>query len=216
MEKTKYTFAMLLDDIQSVLEEKPDERSGELEITSREYQSKLVVMQLLVRLADEYGDKEYEDEDKLRNAIDVKVKGDEQLSGFLFFASQNPQFDYSWSYMRKRRAGYTEFLVDAISFLKNVLTDINILGGKSWVEKEIHMVINDVVDVVLTKETPCVKTTIRWENFYRMVAVKKDYRISIISKGNVVMAGSRKETADAEKLIDVVQEILTTKTISTE
>lgn len=215
MEKNRYTLAMLLDDIQRV-PKLSDEASEAFEITSREYQSKLIVMQLLIRMTDEYGGEEYENESKLRNAIEVKVKGDELLSGYLFFVSQNPQFDYSWNYMRKCRASYTDFLADAVRYIRNVVTDINMLAEKSYSEKEIHMVFDDVVDVVWVKETPNVKTTIRWENFHRIASVKKDYRISIVSKENVVLTSIRKEAADTAILIDAALKMLTTKPVTTE
>ncbi len=206
MGKNEYSFNMLLNDIQRMPEEAED-GTEVFENTLRDYQSKLIVMQFLLKLANDYDGGVYYDNTKLRNAIKSKVRIDEQLSGFLFFVSQNPQFDYSWNYMRKRLSSYMSYLADAVSFLRNVLADINMLAGKSWMGKDIHVLFNDVVDVALLKEEPYVSTTLRWENFYRMASVKKDYHISILIKDNIVVASNRRDAKDAEKLIDAALEM---------
>ena len=79
---------MLLNDIVTVLtedNEKPESDDKNL----REYQPKLKVIQMLLDLAKSYTPKKYKDNEKVRNAIKVKVDDDEQLSGYMFFVSQN-------------------------------------------------------------------------------------------------------------------------------
>ena len=200
-EKVDYTCEMLLNDIQS----RPEEDGVETAVgdkAEREYRSKLIVVQTLLKLTAFFVDDMYKEDEKLWNAIEVKVNGDEILSGFLFFVSQNPQFDYSWNYMRKRKMGYIEFIAKTVRFIQNVLTDINMLTAKPWAGKDIHVVFNELIDVALIKTPPYVNASIHWENFYRIAVVKKDYNISIKIKDNVLVAGIRNQAADAEKLID--------------
>ena len=164
--KEEYTFQLLLNDIQeSALDNEEDGQAGDR--AARERQSKLIVMQMLIDRANEYNDDSHRDDEKLRNAIDVKVNNDVHLAGFIFFISQNPQFDYSWSYLRKRKTSYKEFLVEGIRFLDNVLADINILEGKIGKAKDIHVVMNDIIDVSMIEEKPFVKVSVLWENFQR-------------------------------------------------
>ena len=148
------------------------------------------------------------DNELLRNAIETKVDGDEQLSGFLFFVSQNPQFDYSWNYMRKCRTNYIEFLVNSIRFLNNVLVDINLLTGKPWSGNNIHVVFHNILDVELTSEEPFVKARLLWENFYHLVTVKSDYDIIVKANDTLLKASGRKEPSDMKKLIDSVFEMV--------
>lgn len=207
MRKGNYTFDMLFDDIQA----DPTESIGMSESNDklkREYQSKLIVVQLLLGLAKSYGTDKYNDSEKLRNAIEAKVVDDEHLSGYLFFVSQNPQFDYSWNYMRKCRTNYIEFLVNSIRFLNNVLFDINLLIGKYWFGNNLHVVFHDILDVELTSEEPFVKSCLHWENFYRLATVKNDYNIIVKSNDILLKACSRKVPADIEKLIDSVFEMV--------
>ena len=210
MDKGNYTFDMLFNDIQA------DSTDGieipeSVYMSNREYKSKLIVVQMLLCLADLYKAENYNSNEKLRNAIETKVDGDEQLSGFLFFVSQNPQFDYSWNYMRKCRTNYIEFLVNSIRFLNNVLVDINLLTGKPWSGNNIHVVFHNILDVELTSEEPFVKARLLWENFYHLVTIKSDYDIIVKANDILLKTSSRKEPSDMKKLIDSVFEMVDNK-----
>ena len=210
MDKGNYTFDMLFNDIQA------DSTDGieipeSVYMSNREYKSKLIVVQMLLCLADLYKAENYNSNEKLRNAIEIKVDGDEQLSGYMFFVSQNPQFNYSWNYMRKCRTNYIEFLVNSIRFLNNVLVDINLLTGKSWPGNNIHVVFHDILDVELTSEVPFVKSRLLWENFYHLVTVKSDYDIIVKANETLLTASNRKEPSDIKKLIDSVFEMVNNK-----
>lgn len=207
MRKGNYTFDMLFDDIQV----DPTESIGLSESNDklkREYQSKLIVVQMLLGLAKSYGTDKYNDSEKLRNAIEAKVVDDEHLSSYLFFVSQNPQFDYSWNYMRKCRTNYIEFLVNSIRFLNNVLVDINLLIGKPWPGNNLHVVFHDILDVELTSEVPFVKSRLLWENFYRLATVKCDYNIVVKVKDNLIKTSNRKAPSDMKNLIDSVFDMI--------
>lgn len=207
VKRVNYSFDMLRNDILTA----PTEDNEKLETGDkylREYQSKLIVAQMLSYLAESYETENYKDNELLRNAIGTKVDGDEQLSGFLFFVSQNPQFDYSWNYMRKCRTNYIEFLVNSIRFLNNVLVDINLLTGKPWSGNNIHVVFHNILDVELTSEEPFVKARLLWENFYHLVTVKSDYDIIVKANDTLLKASGRKEPSDMKKLIDSVFEMV--------
>ncbi|MDO4738359.1 MAG: hypothetical protein Q4A50_07040 [Bacteroidales bacterium] len=207
VKRVNYSFDMLRNDILTA----PTEDNEKLETGDkylREYQSKLIVAQMLSYLAESYETENYKDNELLRNAIETKVDGDEQLSGFLFFVSQNPQFDYSWNYMRKCRTNYIEFLVNSIRFLNNVLVDINLLTGKPWSGNNIHVVFHNILDVELTSEEPFVKARLLWENFYHLVTVKNDYDIIVKANDTLLKASGRKEPSDMKKLIDSVFEMV--------
>lgn len=207
VKRVNYSFDMLRNDILTA----PTEDNEKLETGDkylREYQSKLIVAQMLSYLAESYETENYKDNELLRNAIETKVDGDEQLSGFLFFVSQNPQFDYSWNYMRKCRTNYIEFLVNSIRFFNNVLVDINLLTGKPWSGNNIHVVFHNILDVELTSEEPFVKARLLWENFYHLVTVKSDYDIIVKANDTLLKASGRKEPSDMKKLIDSVFEMV--------
>ena len=207
VKRVNYSFDMLRNDILTARTEDNEKlETGDKYL--REYQSKLIVAQMLSYLAESYETENYKDNELLRNAIETKVDGDEQLSGFLFFVSQNPQFDYSWNYMRKCRTNYIEFLVNSIRFLNNVLVDINLLTGKPWSGNNIHVVFHNILDVELTSEEPFVKARLLWENFYHLVTVKSDYDIIVKANDTLLKASGRKEPSDMKKLIDSVFEMV--------
>lgn len=206
MDQGKYTLITLLNDIQEAAignnEGKVDEH------VVRDYPDKLIIMQMLISSAAMYCGKGYEDEEKLKNAIDVVLKGDEQLSGYMFFVSQNPQFNYTWSYMRKRRNRYGEYLAEAIRFLNNVVEDINLLANMPREGEEMHVVFGDLIDVDLLVEVPSVRSSVLWKNFYCMATVKRVYNVSVNMNENVLVAGIRKKCADTGKLMDMALEMI--------
>lgn len=210
LSKDVYTFEMLLNDILEISDQNTGKTTS-TEKAEREYSHKLVVMQTLIYLAKVYSSEEYKDDDKLRNAIDIKVNGDEMLSGYLFYISQNPQFDYSWNYMRKRKKSYSAFLAEAIRFLDSVLADIKMLVSKPRLYSDVHMVFDDFFDVALTSDKPYVRTRVLWENFHRVAMVKRNYYIRVKIKDSLLAAGTRKEEGDAEKLIDSALDMLNNK-----
>ena len=207
VKKVHYSFDMLRNDILTAPKEDNEKlQTGDKYL--REYQSKLIVAQMLSYLAESYETENYKDNELLRNAIETKVDGDEQLSGFLFFVSQNPQFEYLWNYMRKCRTNYIEFLVNSIRFLNNVLVDINLLTGQPWSGNNIHVVFHNILDVELTSEEPFVKARLLWENFYRLAMVKSDYNIVVKIKNNLLKTSNRKAPSDMKNLIDSVFDMI--------
>lgn len=205
--KDEYTFQMLLNDINdSPLGNDDDAQDGDK--AEREWESKLIVLQMLIDKANEYNDGSHCDDEKLRNAIDVKVDNDVHLAGFIYFVTQNPQFDYSWNYLRKRKNSYKEFLIEGIRFLDNVLADINMLVGKLRAHKDVHVVMNEIFDVSLIVGEPFVKVCVLWENFQRLATVKRDYSFTVRFKECILVTGKRKKATDAEKLIDIALNLL--------
>lgn len=202
--KMEYTFENLLEDILDIPEENE---------SMREVKAKKIIMLMLFNLAIKYRANINNDGDKLRKALERAVLEDELLSGYAFFVSQNPQFDYTWSYMRKREKGYIDFLAKAVFFLKNVLIDINILARNAQELEDVHFVFGDIFDVSLIVDTPYVKTGLRWENFYRIVATKENYNIAAIKGEGVLVVRDRKSDSDVVGIIDAVLQLLHNKEI---
>lgn len=191
--KRKYNHDTLLDDIQGGFED----MVGDVKASNkakREDKNKLIIMQMLIKLAQAYSGEEYRDDVKLCRDIETKLNGNELLSGFLFFVSLNPQFDYSWNYMRKRKLNYADFLVDAIRFINNVIADVNVLTENPTNEEGIHVVMNELFDIELCNVEPYVKSNFKWENLRHIVAVKKEYNICVCKKDNTLATCSREDS----------------------
>lgn len=213
--KIEYTFNMLLNDIFDNSDENPEESDAN-DRAEREYQHKRIVMQMLIYFAALFNSEEYNDDDKLGRAIAVKVNADELLAGYLFHVSQNPQFDYSWNYLRKRKNSYCKFLVEGVRFLNNVIADINILSHKSCAVVDVHVSFGDIIDVVMINDKPYVKTSVLWETFNRVATVKRSYNISVKVKDSLLVAGSRKDFSDTERIIDTALDMLKNRVVESE
>ncbi len=203
MGMVRYTYDMLFSDIQADLTENIDASKSDHK-SKREYLSKLIVFEMLLDLAESYKTAGYIDNEKLRNTINIKVDGDEQLSGYMFYVSQNPQFNYSWNYMRQCKTLYKDFLVNSIQFLNNILVDINLLAKKSISDIGIHVIFQDIIDVELIRNKPYVKVRLLWKNFYRLTTIKSEYNIIVKVKDTLLEVCSRNEFSDMENLIDFI------------
>lgn len=213
--KTEYTFNMLLNDVLDNSDEKLEDSDAN-DRAEREYQHKQVVMQMLICFAALFSSEEYLNDDKLGRAIALKVNADELLSGYLFHVSQNSQFDYSWNYLRKRKNSYCNFLVEGVRFINNVIADINMLARKTCAVPDVLVVFDDIFDVTLINEKPYVQTSVLWENFNRVAAVKRSYNISVKVKDCLLVAGSRRDLSDTERIIDDALDMVKSRTVESE
>lgn len=197
--KEVYSLRMLLDDILNSL----DDNGIEADVLAwREHQSKLVIIQTLISWAALYKAEEYKDDKKLLNALEVKVRGDELLSCYMFYVSTNPQFEYTWSYMRNQSGNYTRFLVKAVHFLNNVVDDINEFAGRAKRGIDIRIVFNNLIEVTLIDEMPFVKSCILWKNFHYIESIDTDYNIIIKAEDVILKIISRKDCSDILEFVN--------------
>ena len=85
------------------------------------------------------------------------------------------------------------------------------LARKTRTTKDVHVVMNDIIDVSLTEEKPFVKASVLWENFHRLAMLKRNYHLTVKCKECILVTGIRKVAADAEKLIDTALNMLGNK-----
>lgn len=199
--KVEYTFDMFLTDILISSEEMGEE-------FERECMPKKIVTKMLVQLAADIAPECYANDEKLNSYLETKVYCDGLLSGYMFYVSQNPHFDYSWSYMRKRMRDYIEFLANTLRFLNNVVTDIRLLVNTLGLKDNMHVVFNDIFDVSVISQEPYVNTKVLWENFHLLPNAGKDYGVCIKINESVLLASSEKKDFNFGKLICSALKIL--------
>lgn len=195
-ERIAYTLDHFLNDINSSSVNYSENDGCE---STREHKSKVIVIQMLAELA-----KEINNNVNYNVAVERKLNQDEILSGYMFFVSQNPQFDYSWNYMRKCKTEYGKFLINTVVFLNQVIVDINLIAEKMIQTDDLHVVFNDLIDVECIKEFPYVRSRLIWDNFNKIIRSKKDYEIKVKEKNFILIVGKRKEKKDTEKIISSV------------
>lgn len=202
-----YTLAMLLNDILDSSEGNDNgiEADGK---ASRELKAQIAIVQLLIELAIEYGKPSYKDNEKLKNALEIKIRENKWLSGYMYYISRNPNFDYSWNYLRKQSEGYLVFLAKAIRFFNSVVEDINSIAYKMAFTKDIHVIFSDIIDVSSSKDLPHVKSKVIWGSFGPIAAFNSDYHISVKIKDVVLKIATRKNSTDAYQLIEESMELV--------
>lgn len=199
--ESKYTLEKLLNDIL----DSSDDNCSEVENTdktAREQRAKKVVIQMLIEQANAFRSDMYKNAEKLTTALEVKVKEDKWMSGYMFYVSQNPNYDYSWNYMRKQVDGYVEFLGNAVRFFKNVVDDINAIADRLISKKDVHVVFGDIIEVASTQDSLGLKSSVSWERLKTAANFNPVYQITVKVKEIVLMIGTRNGSTDAAELIE--------------
>lgn len=205
--ETIYTIEILREDIFQEPETSSQNKTGTGN-TKREYEHKLKVMQMLIELPLCIDFADSKDEDKTRTAIELRVNNDALLSGFVFFLSNNVQFDYTWNYLRKKVDRYITFLLEAKKFMMAMIADINTIVCKLKGEEDIKILFNDIFEINITKDTPYVKAAVLWENFDRLMTVKDGYYVTI-KRGDTVLATSfRNYSTKVDKIAEKTLKLL--------
>lgn len=158
------------------------ENNPKRELLERDYKHKIKVLQTILFLELpsllQSGDECKMEENKKR--IEAKVESDELLFGYIFHVSSNPEFDYTWNYMRKQFDKYVEFLFGAKRFFEFVYRDINILADVLKEKKNLHIVFNGLIDVSYNDENPNIISKILWDKFYNITNVNNNYMVSVM------------------------------------
>lgn len=202
-----YTKAELFEDIQTTPEEY-EKNTPEGEKAHRDFSYKLKVLQSVFdRQLPTYDLKE-DNIGEIKEAIEVYVDGKEHLFGYTFFLSSNPNFDYSWSYLRKQMDKYIDFFSEAYKFISIVLADINAMKTSLSENKDLHIELNELFDVVFIDDKPFVKTIVCWENFYKINNVKSGYYISVKIGKTTLLTCYRKYSNKLNPFLDRVKQVL--------
>ena len=206
-DKMEYSVEMMSNDMFDSADEYTSD-GGKFDEKVREQKAKLIVMQMLMNLSGKYDARVYYDDAKLHDELNREITSNEILSGYAFFVAQNPQFGFTWNYMRRKLGSYCELLFNAVKFLRNSLVDINsIVADRVSMQTTVHSVFGDIIDVGLIEEAPFVKVKILWDNFYQIALIGKSY--SVVAKVEEVVLGAveRKSEDDFNRLIDTSQAI---------
>lgn len=206
----KYTLGNLLNDIL----DSSDENCSEVEKTdktAREHRAKKVVIQMLIEQANAFGVDAYKNGKKLSSALEIQVREDKWLSAYMFYVSQNPNYDYSWNYMRKQVDGYVEFLGKAVRFFTNIVDDINAIADRLINKKDVYVIFSDIIEVASTQEGASLKARAIWEKFKTVASFNPVYQITVRVKDVVLMIGTRNKSTDAAALIEKAIDLFDSK-----
>lgn len=206
----KYTLERLLNDILDSSNENCSENDNDNKAT-REHRAKKIVIQMLIEQANAYRSDVYKNAEKLSTALDVKVKEDKWMSGYMFYVSQNPNYDYSWNYMRRQVDGYVEFLGNAVRFFTNVVDDINAIADRLISKKDVYVIFSDIIEVASTQEGASLKARVIWERFKTIASFNPVYQITVKVKDVVLLIGTRNKSTDAAALIEKAIDLFDSK-----
>lgn len=177
----------------------------------RDFPYKIKVLQTIL-LLDVPGLKLSGDEIKSerdKELIEFKVNSDELLFGYTFHVSSNPEFQYTWSYMKKQLDKYVDFLFGAKRFFEFVFRDITALDSVLRGIQDIHVMFNGLVDVFYTDSAPYIKARTLWENFHNLANISHSYRVSVMANESALMVRNCSYKDGTDKLCVKVKDVMT-------
>lgn len=174
-EDIRYTMSEFLNDITESLHNEAVNSSDNIE-ASRDLKYQIKVIQKLIDLdLPIFGNSNAE---TLCEEIRNKVENDDILFVYTFYVSSNHNFNYSWSYLRKKIDHYQDFLFEVHRFICSVLEDICIISSQRVNLKNLHFSFHDLIDVKITEDPPYVKSSLNRNSFHQLNNVKKGYLVS--------------------------------------
>lgn len=176
----KYTISQLIDDI-------AEEISCDNTNVSHERIYKMKVIQSIFDLNLNESTFNILNKKELEEKIDRYVDENEQLFGYTFFLSANPNFNYTWTFLRKRMKDYKVFLLEVSIFIRQIVDDINTMLSTFKAYTNLEILFNEILCVKFLEKHPYIKSSINWEKFEKIVKIKQPYYISAKLKNEIIL-----------------------------
>lgn len=181
-----YSLAKLWRDVSDQYEEEEIENNAN---DMRDKMLKYKVFNHLVSLAEKI--KGYK-KNEVSDAIKISEEQHDALFTYTLFLSVNHQFDYSWSYLRKKWDDYLVMLGSICAFVNLFVSHVQTIQENYKQYAGMTFIFANVIEVFLNKETKKVEVKIIWSNFDNLLKISKDYTVSAMIDKALVLSSSLK------------------------
>lgn len=203
-EDWEYSVNTFYEDIVCEFEQCDIDASSEL--YNRDHMNKLKVLQSLLFMELPQYDPISKNDEEVLNAITNLVAENALLFNYTFYLSSNRDFDYTWSYLRKKIDDFVNYLFDSYRFIECLLNDITQLRRGLKYATDLYLNINSVFDFKFVNESPYVVANIIWKNFNAIVRDRKGYNLSIRFGETTVMGFYRKYGEPLNTIMNALNE----------
>lgn len=203
-EDWEYSVKSFYEDIVCELEQCDIDASSEL--CNRDQMNKLKVLQSLLFMELPQYDPISKNDEEVLNAITNLVAENALLFNYTFYLSSNRDFDYTWSYLRKKIDDFVSYLFDSYRFIGCLLNDITQLRRGLKYATELYLNINNVFDFKFVNESPYVVANTIWKNLHTIVRDRKGYNLSIRFGETTVMGFHRKYGESLNTIMNALNE----------
>ena len=204
-EDWEYSVKSFYEDIVCELEQCDIDASSEL--CNRDQMNKLKVLQSLLFMELPQYDPISKNDEEVLNAITNLVAENALLFNYTFYLSSNRDFDYTWSYLRKKIDDFVNYLFDSYRFIGCLLNDITQLRRGLKYATELYLNINNVFDFKFVNESPYVVANTIWKNLHTIVRDRKGYNLSIRFGETTVMGFHRKYGESLNTIMNALNEL---------
>lgn len=146
-------------------------------------------------------------DEEVMNAITNYVAENDLLFNYTFYLSSNRNFDYTWSYLRKKIGGFVDYLFDSYKFIGCLLNDITQLRLGLRCSTELYVNVNNIFNIKFIDESPFVETNVIWKNFHFIIRDRKGYDLSIRFDETTVIGFYRKYGESFNLIVDALNEL---------
>lgn len=203
LSKETYSLAKLWRDVSDQYEEEETENIAN---DMRDKMLKYKVFNHLVSLAEEI--KGYKENEK-SDAIKISEEQHDALFTYSLFLSINHQYDYSWSYLRKKWDDYLVMLGSICAFINLFVSHLQTIQENYKQYAGMTFIFANVLEVFLNKETKRVEVKIIWSNFDNLLKISKDYSVSAkIDKALMLSSSLKVEGGKFSLFLEKVSQLI--------
>lgn len=184
--KDTYSLERLWNDISAQYDKDENDDEGN---DMRDKMQKYKVFSHLINLAEKTNGY---DEADICDVVKLSEEQHNALFAYTLFLSVNPQFDYSWSFLRKQWDSYIETLGNLCVFINQFVSHVNTIQNHSKQYIGMTFVFANVLKVSLDKKTQDTEVEIIWDNFDSLLKINKEYTISAKLDATLVLSSIQK------------------------
>ena len=120
--------------------------------------------------------------DKIRSEIDKN----DILFAYTYYLSINDEFDYHWSYLRKKMDGCGKFLFRFYKYLVKVVEYLNIMLPKLQSHRNLIIDFHGFLKITIQEDSSLVYL-LEWSQLKNIDKVEKEFYVTVSRKANVLL-----------------------------
>ena len=120
--------------------------------------------------------------DKIRSEIDKN----DILFAYTYYLSINDEFDYHWSYLRKKMDGYCKFILRFYKYMVKVVEYLNIMLPKLQSHRDLVIDFHGFLKVSIIDENS-LDYMMEWSQLKNIIKVEKAFYVTVSKKANILL-----------------------------
>ena len=176
------TLSSLLDNLLSIAYS----QTGSEELSEESRREFMYMTRLLQGIVSMLNGFDGSDEEYVTYKIRSEVERDDILFTYTYYLSINDEFDYHWSYLRKKMDGYCKFLLRFYKYMVKVVDYLNIMLPKLQSHRDLVIDFHGFLKVSIIDEN-ALDYMMEWSQLKNIIKVEKAFYVTVSKKANILL-----------------------------